>query len=404
MLFHAISNLVFLLLLSFLLFKPEDRITSFKLLEEYDKNDNFVRPCYIVPKSCHFKIERKKIYKNTDQSYIFNEYEKNIDYYVSKPSSKNSYPLIFLITGTVLSQELKHSWSIIDLHRFYLNEIESIGAGVITVERLGCTDKKYDTEIYDKHYCVHQRIFDHEAVIEALLKNPPHGWNGKIILWGISEGAQVAQQLIPKFKNHISLVILWAFPLFSEPSDTINFFYEDIKKIRQDTIKNCKHNIGNFYFFIYSCSTFYNYLKEYFHNLYYKVSKIEKILKKFNNQNYVLITSFKKSDFEYFARYLKNEHNNDNNIKKIEPIFEHPIIFWKSFFNLEPIDITNISIPIIAIAGEKDKIIVKYLRKNITQKNSLFENYILKNTEHQIRKNPKSLEITLKKIKYFNNL
>jgi pimeloyl-ACP methyl ester carboxylesterase len=369
------------------------KITAFKLFEEYDKNPSFSRPVYKVPASSHFQTERKELYLHTlKTNFDSSNWIEKIDYYLSLPANQKNFPIVLIITGSVLPHELANSWSIIDLHRHYIEEIESLNCALLTIERLGCNDTSYDQSLYKKHYSVAQRIFDHETVLNELKKNPPKGWNGKIILWGISEGVMVAQQLAKKNPNEISLFIVWAFFLQNKQCDYVNFFLEDINRIMKDHKDNYKKQSSLWSYLITYSSIYIEYIKEKFSNIFQ--NKLQKILNIWHNDSFALVSPIKKNDFFYFAQYLLK--NNNENISG--EAFGFPLAFWKSLFELKPLEKNELHIPIKILVGEEDRIVAKYAQKN-SSTNPHISVTILPKTPHRIRKNSLSLETTLQEIK-----
>lgn len=63
-----------------------------------------------------------------------------------------------------------------------------LDVGVLTVEQQGVDGKKINAHEFMENYTRSHRLSDHRTVIEHLKKNPPKGWNGKLIFLGVSEG------------------------------------------------------------------------------------------------------------------------------------------------------------------------------------------------------------------------
>ncbi len=178
---------IFTALLSLMSLTASVEITSHK----YD--DSGPKP-YEIPASSRFTIAR--ITKGAP----------NIFYYLSKPKS-DSYPIAILCGGSTSKNDIS---SIIHLHRYFLKEFLELGAGVLTVEQWGVDGSKVKADEFMKHYTRTQRLLDHRTVIESLKKNPPVGWNGKIILFGASEGGPLITALTTDFSDCVIATINWS--------------------------------------------------------------------------------------------------------------------------------------------------------------------------------------------------
>lgn len=252
-------NLKIFFLFCALFFKiGANEIIPYKLFKFFDQDKSFKRPTYIVPKNCKHIISRTKFANNSLVN--INEITNSIYYYLSIPKKEN-YPIVILIGGSIDLTSLKQSWSIIDIHRFYLQEIMEIDAGLLTVEKLGINDASYNEKLIFDHYTRSQILFDHEALINNLLQNPPPGWNGEIILWGISEGGYIAQKIAEKYQNNVTLLILWA--SFLDIRNNPNFYWESMQEFynqfKETSIKNkiiyyCYDTLS--YFFELFCISF----------------------------------------------------------------------------------------------------------------------------------------------------
>lgn len=144
-------------------------ITPFKLHEKLDTDPNlFFENRYECPDDSKFFAlrENKK------------EIQEAVTFYFSKPKSSD-YPILIFCGGSqnrdLINQFLDKNInlaSIIHIHRYFLEEILSLGLGLVTVEQVGVTDKETDIEQFLKFYTRSQRIIDHSVVIEHFLKHP----------------------------------------------------------------------------------------------------------------------------------------------------------------------------------------------------------------------------------------
>lgn len=362
-------------------------ITPYKLFDEYDRDKNFKRVEYKVPIDSKFKILREKFYKN-DIDKLTLKKEVELDYYVSIPNKKSNYPIVVLCTGGQDIIDLKLSWSVIDLHRHYLREIMDLGCGLLTVERLGVIDVSYEETMVLDHYTISQRIFDHEAVINNLYKDPPKGWNGKLIFWGISEGGLVVQKLSEKYQDNVLLVIVWAMHIFID--NLLDFSFEYRNQLYEHYLKTTSlMNTIKFYAFYY------------FEKIYDMLVLLipSKELSIISNKIYYNMF-FDKNNYYHLASLLLK-----NKINMPYTLFDGmPLHYWKDCFSMDVFQYKNFSkkIPLLNIIGEEDVIIKKYCHENyqkIKECLPLYKLEIISNIGHRIRKNDKSLLLTIQSIK-----
>ena len=149
---------------------------------------------YEIPKSSRFTTSRLQ------------DDAPDIVYYLSKPKN-DTYPIAILCGGSTSKNDIS---SIIHLHRYLLEEFQNLGSGVLTVDQWGVDGNTVNTDEFMKHYTRTQRLEDHRRVIETLKKNPPVGWNGKIILFGASEGGLLVTTLTIDFPEEVIATINWS--------------------------------------------------------------------------------------------------------------------------------------------------------------------------------------------------
>lgn len=149
---------------------------------------------YVVPESCRFTLPGNK------------PGMPQIVFYLSKPSKDNNYPIAILCGGSVSKDSIS---SIIHVHRYFLQECLDLNMGTVTVELRGIDGAKID-ESWINYYTRSQRLADHSMVIEHLKQNPPAGWNGKLVLIGVSEGGPLVTSLSTKYAIDILATINWS--------------------------------------------------------------------------------------------------------------------------------------------------------------------------------------------------
>ncbi len=150
-------------------------------------------PAYDIPPSSRFTIPR------TDLDAA------DIVYYLSKPPV-NNYPIAVLCGGSSHKDAI---FSIMLFHRYLLQEFKDLGIAVLTVEQWGVDGNIIDADAFMEHYTRSQRLKDHQSVIEYLKSNPPAGWNGKLIFFGVSEGGPLVTSLTTEYSNITSATINW---------------------------------------------------------------------------------------------------------------------------------------------------------------------------------------------------
>ncbi len=149
---------------------------------------------YTIPSSSKFSINRP------------DSKDPQILYYVSKPKVK-SFPLVILCGGSSTKESAS---SIIHLHRYFLEECIDLDAAVMTVEQWGINGSEVDVNEWFSHYTRSQRLSDHKAVLNYLLKNPIEGWNGKFIFIGVSEGGPLVTSLTEAYSASTLATVNWS--------------------------------------------------------------------------------------------------------------------------------------------------------------------------------------------------
>lgn len=165
-------------------------ITPYKFKdEEYLKG----LPTYIPPEGSVFQIQREGNHLP-------------LVYYFSRPQ-ENNYPIIIILGG---SEDLVKPKSIIHTHRYFIGDFLSLGLGVLTIENEGVTATNLNKEIFRRNYLRSRRLEDHELLLNHLEGHPPPGWNGKIVLFGISEGGIIAEKLTELYPEYLMGTIEWS--------------------------------------------------------------------------------------------------------------------------------------------------------------------------------------------------
>ncbi|MGC2310119.1 MAG: alpha/beta hydrolase [Candidatus Babeliaceae bacterium] len=150
-------------------------------------------PSYKIPVSSRFTANRAE----SDAPAIV--------YYLTKPT-QDSYPIAILCGGSTTKGDLD---SIIHFHRYLLKELNDLGLGVLTVEQWGIDGNSINENEFMTHYTRSQRLDDHQVIIEHLKLNSPHGWNGKLVFLGVSEGGPIVTSLTELYSDITLATINW---------------------------------------------------------------------------------------------------------------------------------------------------------------------------------------------------
>jgi len=157
-----------------------DKITPYKFTSAQDIDHS-----YQIPKSSRYSITRLEP-SNPD-----------LIYYFTKPSNDN-YPIAILCEGSSNPDNLN---SVIHFHRYFLEEFLNLGSAVLTLEQWGIDGQDIRKEDFIDHYTRSQRLSDHQVLIEHLKNDPPAGWNGQLILMGVSEGGPLVTSLTEEYSE-----------------------------------------------------------------------------------------------------------------------------------------------------------------------------------------------------------
>lgn len=96
------------------------------------------------------------------------------------------------------------------MHRYFLKEFLDLGSALITLEQWGVNGNQVKVNEFMQHYTRTQRLIDHRIVINHLVKNPPEGWNGKLIFVGVSEGGPLVTALTAEHPDITLATVNWS--------------------------------------------------------------------------------------------------------------------------------------------------------------------------------------------------
>ena len=169
-----------------------NEITPYKFSDAEHQNGF---PEYKIPESSVFSVARSQ-----------ND-APNITYYFSKPKQSKEYPIAIFCSGSESRESVS---SIIHVHRYFLKEFLDLGAALITLEQWGVNGNQVNVDEFMQHYTRTQRLIDHRTVINHLLKNPPKGWNGKLLFVGVSEGGPLVTALTAEYPDITLATVNWS--------------------------------------------------------------------------------------------------------------------------------------------------------------------------------------------------
>lgn len=115
------------------------------------------------------------------------------------PPSTLSSPIVFALQGS--SCESAFSW-----HTELCKQMESLGLGVIVLEKQGISRENINLLEYNQTNCLQNRLQDYVFCLEHMdVINP--GWKGKIVFWGDSEGGMLAANLASQIQDTAAVLL-----------------------------------------------------------------------------------------------------------------------------------------------------------------------------------------------------
>lgn len=135
---------------------------------------------HTIPSSMRFTIERE-------------EGALPIVYYFTPPDvNSESYPILVLCEGSSSKEDVG---SVFFIREYFAARVQPLQVGYLTIEKWGVDGNQIDEKEFWNHYSRSQRLKDHVTVIKHFEKEPPTGWNGKLIFIGVSEGGPLVTDL-----------------------------------------------------------------------------------------------------------------------------------------------------------------------------------------------------------------
>lgn len=151
----------------------------------------------------------------------------DIVYYMSTPKDVVSYSIAILCGGSTSAGQVA---SIVHFHRYLLDEFLTLPAAVVTVEMWGIDGNEVDEKLFMEHYTRSQRLYDHQDIINHLLARPPKGWNGRLILFGVSEGGPLVLSLTQEYADYVDATVNWVGAGDQNWKEELWDFIKDLRK------------------------------------------------------------------------------------------------------------------------------------------------------------------------------
>lgn len=120
--------------------------------------------------------------------------ERDLIFYLDRPEAGETVPLLVLVDGSGCGGQLRGSW-----RSFYRPGPDRVQPyALLKVEKPGVdpyTRTPSCTEDFLRHYTIQNRVLDHMRVLQHLQAHADW-WNGELLVWGWSDGGDVAAQLV----------------------------------------------------------------------------------------------------------------------------------------------------------------------------------------------------------------
>jgi pimeloyl-ACP methyl ester carboxylesterase len=154
----------------------------------------------LVFSSCTHNIKKPAV---NGQLSIVNDDGAETVFYLTKPNQQK-FPIAVLCEGSTSANDIESVWSFHNFEQF--STLSEMGLGILTIEKDGGSANAIDKSRFFANYTRSKRFRDHVAVIDHLLKNPPSGFDGRLIFIGASEGGPLVNQLSLHYPQTIATI------------------------------------------------------------------------------------------------------------------------------------------------------------------------------------------------------
>lgn len=152
--------------------------------------------------SCVRHIKPMPAQLNARMSIINDEKTETV-FYLTTPKVER-FSIAVMCEGSTSRDDVASIWH---LHQFeQFRDLSEMGLAILTIEKQGIDTDKIDIDRFFAHYTRSRRFYDHVAVIDHLLKNPPAGFDGRLIFIGASEGGPLVNQLSIHYPQTIATI------------------------------------------------------------------------------------------------------------------------------------------------------------------------------------------------------
>ncbi len=126
--------------------------------------------------------------------------ERELIYFVDRPLVGRKIPVLLLVDGSSCIGQLRPGYR----NRYAPDANSPVPYARIMVEKPGVPHEAPHpspcTPDFFKHYSIENRVLDHLRVLQHLRKTAGW-WNGELLLWGWSDGGDIATQLTAYYPN-----------------------------------------------------------------------------------------------------------------------------------------------------------------------------------------------------------
>lgn len=127
-------------------------------------------------------------------------------YFAELPELEMNYPIVLAVDGSFGQDRGPHS--VLGFHERVAQVFAQSEVGIVTMERFGVNRDYIDKQRFHEKNTPSYRLGHYIDFIDYLNECPPKGWNGKLVILGISEGGPIAIRLADKVKPSALIVLV----------------------------------------------------------------------------------------------------------------------------------------------------------------------------------------------------
>lgn len=158
--------------------------------------------CLILAFSCTRHIRPTEMQLKARMS-LESSNQTEIIYYLTTPKNEH-FPIAVLCEGSTEPDGLTSVWAFHQFSQF--KTLSDLGVAILTIEKDGVDADKIDKSRFFANYTRSRRFKDHVAVVDHVLKNPPKGFDGRLIFIGASEGGPLVNQLSIHYPQTVATI------------------------------------------------------------------------------------------------------------------------------------------------------------------------------------------------------